>query len=251
LTNPITVTVTDSTPYWLATFDDTRDYIVKLPATTALHHGIGITGGHHVVIIGGEIAIPSTTTIGDPARRVGIKLRNQTGTVHLEGLKITNASDAINMQQQKGATVQLQNLYLDAPQPYENSDGSGFHSDLVQTWAGPSTLRIDRLTGRSSFQGLFFDPNDPNFMPHPNPATFDLRNINIDSNGTGSGYNYETVARNTTWTFTGTNVYGTNPTGHVVCRCRFPKVATTRPAADFVPATSVGIGYRSPGYGED
>jgi hypothetical protein len=248
LSNPITVNVSDSTPYWLATFDDTRDYIVKLPATTALHHGIGITGGHHVVLIGGEIAIPSTTT--DPEYRVGIKLRNQTGTVHIEGLKITNASDGINMQQQKNATVQLENLYIETPTAYENSDGSGFHADIIQTWAGPTVLRIDHLTGKSAFQGLFFDPNDPNFAPHPAPAQFDLRNINIDSNGSGSGYNYETVTRNTPWTLTGTNIYGTNPTGHVVYTGYgpFPAVTTGHPTSDYVATTTAGTGYQSPGY---
>jgi hypothetical protein len=249
LINPVTVNVTNSTPYWLVTFNNNTDYIIQLPTGSALTHGIGITGGRNVVIIGGEINISNSYT--NPEDRVGIKLRNQAGTVHIEGLKILNASDGINMEQKLGATVQLENLYVETPLPYEDVGGGGFHADIVQTWAGPSNLRIDYLTGKSSFQGLFFDPNDPYFEPHANPNIWEINHVNIDSNGAGSGYDYESLSRSISWTFIGSNLYGTNPTGHIVYTGfgPFPSVTTgSPPGGDFVPSSSVGLGYVSPGY---
>ena len=253
LTSPTTFVVTDATPFWLPTMDPSRDYRIVLPGmpgnsqTTPLNHGIGVNGGRNVVIIGGHISIPDSIT--DPEYRVGIKLRNQHGTVHVEGVELLNTSDAINMEQKYGAIVQLENIWARCPTPYETT----FHSDIVQTWAGPAELRIDHLTGYSSFQGLMLDPNDPNFQTpaHPVPRLFDFRNINIVRVGTAGGYDYEHVSRGLNDPILGTALFGTSPTGKIVYTGYgpFPAVAPTLPpGGDFVTTGEVGLGYVSPGY---
>lgn len=250
LSNPTKVYVTNSSPYWLPTMDSTRDYEIVLPGrpgnpqTTPLNHGIGLVGGRNVVLIGGEIAVPDKSVEPNPEYRVGIKLRHQRGTVHIEGVKITNATDVINMDERYGAVVQLQNINGESSEV----DSDTFHSDNLQTWAGPAELRVDGWTGISTFQGFFFNPDDPNFQnpSHPSPRLFDLRRVNIRHLG-GAGYVYERIG---SWPLVGSNLWGAHPDGKIVYTGYgpFPAVSTGEPVSDFVPEALVGIGYVSPGY---
>jgi hypothetical protein len=243
------VVVTDATPYWLQTFDPARDYELVLPGRpanpqrTPLNHGIGITGGRNVIIMGGAIDVASLPT--DPEYRVGIKLRDQRGTVHIEGLRIDNASDGINMDERYGAIVQLENLWIRAPRPYAKS----FHSDCVQTWAGPAVLRIDHLTCHGTFQGVFLDPDDPKFQGvHPTPAQFDLRNVNVVLTGDAAGYAFQAIARAKRYPIAGTAIYGISPTRKIE-NGGFRRVTTgLPPTGDFVHASAIGPDYVSPGY---
>ena len=152
LTNPETITVAKGKTS--LKLDDGKDYRVVLPKTrTDLGGGITITGGHNVVIIGGEVYIANSVTDAKKAR--GFYLKDQTGTIHIEGVHITgHTSDGFNFDQRKGSTIQLQNILVD--RVYGSKDGH--HADLVQTWAGPARLRMDGFRGTTEYQGFFLLP---------------------------------------------------------------------------------------------
>ena len=154
--------------------DMARDYLVRLPATPLdTSDGVSIYGGHDVVLVGGEIR----------TRGRGLYLRDQTGTVHVEGVRLSGAgaTEGINLDQRRGATVQLQNIAVETV----TGSYSGTHADVLQTWAGPELLRVDRLEGSSTYQGLFLDPHK---FHDDSPALFDLRNTVLRDAGGRSAY---------------------------------------------------------------
>ncbi|MGY5882427.1 hypothetical protein [Modestobacter lacusdianchii] len=142
---PLTVNVTaEDTSLRL---QDDRDYRIVLPEDgLKADGGLVIKGGHDVVLIGGRIE----------AEERALYLIDQTGTVHIEGLSIGGDGllEGINLDQRKGATVQLENIHVDMVTGEEDAN----HADLIQTWAGPSTLRIDGFTGNTGYQGFFLLP---------------------------------------------------------------------------------------------
>ncbi len=163
--------------------DPERDYELVLPEEPLeVPGGVAVVGGRNVVMIGGEISIPdSGAEDGGDVRAVYLK--DQTGTVHVEGLAITGAGlgEGFNLDQREGAVVQLQNIHVETVQGTQE----GHHADLIQTWAGPRQLLVDGLTGSTSYQGFFLLPQQ--FGEQPEPELFDLRNIDI-TGVEGSGY---------------------------------------------------------------
>jgi hypothetical protein len=162
-----------------------KDYIVKLPATPlSVESGVVITGGRNVVMIGGEINIPTTAST-DGLKRRALYLRDQTGTLHVEGLRLTgDISDAINLQTPL-ATVQLQNIFVDGASARDKVGFTDTHPDLIQTWSGPAALRVDRFTGTTDYQGFFLDPNQNGMLTSPREIS--LSNVDLHATGTG-GY---------------------------------------------------------------
>lgn len=160
--------------------EDGQDYVVRLPRDQPLvaSGGLSITGGEDVVLVGGEIRAPEEEEEGLDRR--GLYLKEQTGTVHVEGVRLTGPlSEGINLSQPEGATVQLQNVIIDEVR----GERDGHHADLLQTWAGPARLRVDGLTGRSDYQGMFLAPME---FGEEEPQEFDLRRLRIagvDSHG--------------------------------------------------------------------
>jgi hypothetical protein len=154
LTNPITINVPDSDGY--VKMDTTKDYVVKIghlrdcAAAGSNSTGLWLEGGRNVVLIGGRISIPCESTAYG---RTGIKIRNATGTVHVEGVLIDNSggwlTDGVAIAA-PAATVQLQNLRIGPV--WENTS---VHPDIIQTQGGVKELRIDKLTGISTYQGIF------------------------------------------------------------------------------------------------
>jgi hypothetical protein len=152
LVNPITIQLGNG--YTHTSLSPQRDYIVKLPPTDKLG-GTWLDGGHNVVVIGGEITVPSGTRPGSAydAERNGIYIKDATGTVHIEGVRINGAPEVefdgvdINAPQ---ATVQLENMRIEGVR----GRFSAFHGDVVQPWGGVADLRIDRMTASSNYQGL-------------------------------------------------------------------------------------------------
>jgi hypothetical protein len=154
LSNPVTIAVRDT--QWYVAMDRSKDYIVKIG-----HHrpcapsgtnkaGLWLEGGRNVVLIGGRISIPCESTAYG---RTGIKIRNATGTVHIEGVVIDNSggwlTDGIGVAAEE-AVVQLQNLRIGPVW-----DNGNAHPDLVQVQTGVKELRIDKLTGTTTYQGIF------------------------------------------------------------------------------------------------
>jgi hypothetical protein len=168
-------------------------------------------------------------------------------------LKITGPTlaEGINLDQREGAVVQLQNIRVEKV----HGSYSGMHADVLQTWAGPAELRIDRLTGYTGYQGFFLLPKQ--FGEQPEPRKFDFRNINIVGE-TGSAYMMWRDSLD--WPVTNTNVWA-QPAKTDLSRSQFlwdkgtltgnswDTVKVGLPATgDMVPANKAGLGYVSPGY---
>jgi hypothetical protein len=137
---------------------DGRDYILVLPSTVK-NGALTIERGRNIVIIGGHIRLPTFTprvTPASDARAIYI-LDGVTGTVHIEGVLIDTLNDdswgdaiAIKAPQ---ATVQVQNVRVNNLKGMSGTNG--FHGDIIQPWGGVKELRVDKLTGSSTYQGLF------------------------------------------------------------------------------------------------
>ena len=235
-----------------------QDYIVEMPDEPLdVTGGLVINGGRNVVLIGGEIRISEP---GGRAQEVrGLYLHDQRGTVHVEGLHITGSDlgEGINLDQREGATVQLQNIRVDTV----HGERDGQHADVIQAWAGPSVLRLDRFTGYTTYQGFFLLPKQ--FLDE-DPEGFDLRRVNLVAESDDVGYllwrdgdewpidvqdvwvapaedddrAQDEDADSLTWSKNDdSDSWGDVQVG-------------VPPGGDFVPADSVGVDYVSPGYVE-
>jgi hypothetical protein len=251
LEDPTTVAVTPTNR--ILRLDPARDYVVEMPDTPLTGAGgLSISGGHDVVLIGGEIRIdrdPAETAVPTIQQRRGLVLANQTGTIHIEGLKLTgdDLNEAIDLSEPLGATVQLENVRVDgmtSRDPVGFTDG---HPDLIQSWAGPGKLRVDRFTGITNYQGFYLAPQE---IGTPQPLTeLDLRNVNIVG-----------TATSTYLLWAGSPLLPSISEVWVKPRAgRLPEQSLwPSPAAwpgvqigqppSFVNAWSVGTVYRSPGY---
>ncbi|WP_380165757.1 hypothetical protein [Jannaschia sp. R86511] len=232
--------------------DPERDYELVLPdEPLEVAGGVTVVGGRNVVMIGGEISIPdSGARDGNDVRAVYLK--NQTGTVHIEGLAITGEGlgEGFNLDQREGAVVQLQNIHVETVQ----GTREGHHADLIQTWAGPRQLLVDGLTGSTSYQGFFLLPQQ--FGEQPEPELFDLRDIDI-TGVEGSGY---LLWRDeSSWPISVEDVhvspqYDTDDRGAFLWprddgTGSWDDVRSGAPdGGSFVPEGLAGTSYRSPGY---
>lgn len=233
--------------------DPTLDYVVQMPTTPLTGAGgLSISGGHDVVLVGGEIRIdrdPDETAIPSIQARRGLILANQTGTVHVEGLKLggDDLNEAIDLSEPLGATVQLENVRVDgmySRDPVAFSDG---HPDLIQSWAGPGKLRVDRFTGITNYQGFYLAPQE---IGTPQPLTeIDLRNVNLVGTDTSTYMLWQASPLSPAIT----DVWVKPRAGRLPAQSLWPTpdawpgVQIGQPAS-FVPAWSVGPAYKSPGY---
>jgi hypothetical protein len=232
---------------WSPTWPLDRDVLIRLPTDRPLTNGLGLVGGRNRLLVGGHIDCPRDapgTAIDDPEWRCGIKARNSVGVTHVEGVLITNATDTFNIDiRQQSAVVQIQVCRFECAQ----EEAVVFHADVVQTWAGPGRLLIDRLTGIATFQGLMLSPN----QSYGGFCQIDLSRINIDHIGPGGSYCYMRThngdLEKKLSSIVGSEIYGTNPaTGRVVFTeyASFPSVTTGKPPnGDFVTREMVGLGY--------
>jgi hypothetical protein len=150
-------TITLGTGYTHTTLATNRDYIVKLPPTKKVG-GTWIDGGHNVVIVGGYITVPQGDSSASTNETTALSIKGATGTVHVEGVLIDGSGggefDGVTINAPQ-ATVQLENLRIVGVQGSYDK----VHADVVQPWGGVKDLRIDRLTGRSNYQGLTLKPD--------------------------------------------------------------------------------------------
>ncbi|ABS05138.1 hypothetical protein [Kineococcus radiotolerans] len=158
--------------------DARTDYRLRLPSDVPLRveGGLVVIGGRNVVIVGGEIQIPEglSQEADEWTGRRGLYLKDQSGVVHVEGLRFSgDLAEGIDLAQSRDATVQLQNISVDSVRgSYE-----GNHADLLQVWAGPRVLRVDGFSGTTDYQGFFLLPNQ--HYDGPRPDLFDLRRVRI------------------------------------------------------------------------
>ncbi len=275
LSNPQTITL--GTGRTVTTLDDKKDYIVKLPKSKKTG-STSIIGGRNVVIMGGHITIPPThpTNNTDMDRRA-IYIKDNKGTVHIEGVLIDGSGGgemdgvAINAPQ---SIVQIQNLRVTG---VKGTDGT-MHADVVQTWGGVKELRIDRLTGESYYQGLFI-AIDQNTIGKALISNTNLRALGDQPWGGGGGGYMITLTKRTcnAYRVEFYKVYveprkqrpfnksvwpDVNTPETLACAVRtwdgyayWPNLPASGrvyeglpPGGDFVKAGSVGVNYTSPGY---
>jgi hypothetical protein len=248
LHNAITVRVAADRPTLELAHD--RDYRIVLPDhPLSLRNGLAINGGHNVVLIGGQIVVPPSNAAKPGTTGRGLYLLNQTGTIHIEGVRFSGEglTEGIDLGESLGATVQLENIRLDEifyPRTLRT------HPDVIQTWAGPTRLRVDRLTATTQYQGFFLQPQQ---LASVRIRSFELRNIDL----TGSPRSAYLLWQGGSAPRTARNVWIRNAGSRPTAQLMWPKpvawrgVQVGRPhSGSFVPQRASGTGYRSPGYSQ-
>jgi hypothetical protein len=171
LSAPTTITVAQGDRRY--NLDTGKDYIIKLGSATHAG-GLTLSGGRNIVIVGGRIAPPASSSA-----LVGLLITGAVGTVHAEGIWFDGASghefDAVQIDAPK-ATVQLENLRATGLRGSYDTN----HTDIVQPWGGVAKLRVDRLTGTSNYQGIF---TQPDLGPI---GSVDLRHVDLTYNDVGA-----------------------------------------------------------------
>ena len=249
LDDPTVVTVSASNRE--LKLDPRRDYLIQMPSRPlTVGGGLVVMGGRNVVLIGGDIRIPWQGRRPAPNSRRGLYLKEQTGTVHVEGLRLGGAdiSEGINLDQRLGAVVQLQNIRVDGVHARDQKGFTDNHPDVLQTWGGPAELRVDGLTGTSDYQGLFLHPQQ---FGGPRPRRFDLRNVDIS----GTGTSHYLLWQATPFRMATRDVWVSGERGRSwgqtvwPAPAAWPRARSGRPPlGSFVPRGVAGAGYRSPGY---
>jgi hypothetical protein len=253
--------------------DPDKDYIIELPNEKKVG-GLIIEGGRNVQVIGGYItANPEHSIDNTDWTNRAVYVKNNRGTVHIEGLLIDGSSsgqhDGIAISS-PNSIVQVENVRIVGLQGRYDQ----VHADIIETDGGFKELRLDRLTGTSNYQGLFFSGRGPTIV----------QNIDVGYQASPYVADYKTgqflwiTAGSTTCaseehTFSdlyvqpkpgltlGDSVWPTvdNPPG---CTANVANNEATWPdlpvtgsvklgpplGGNFVPADTVGLGYISPGY---
>lgn len=270
LTTPTTINIPTGSATYTASLTTGKDYILKMPAS--VRGSITISGGRNVVLVGGSINNPNHMTRA-------VYIVKNTGTVHLEGLKITASPgveyDAVAINS-PGSTVQLQNILAPGVRGSTSKTGSGWHGDIVQPWGGVKALRIDRLTASSNYQGLFLRP-DQGAIGSIALSNIDLKYDNVAPNSGGYlvWFTTDTAAKpcdtapatisevyvvpktngslgKTVWPDTGDKNCPVTISGSTASWSKIPVTGSIKqgvPAnGSFVTETKAGLNYVSPGY---
>jgi hypothetical protein len=231
--------------------DPARDYVVHMPVLPlSASGGLTITGGRNVVLIGGQISIPWQGASPQGHERRGLLLRNQRGTIHVEGLLIDgpDVSEGINLDQGLGATVQFANLRVENLHARDEVHFTDTHPDVIQTWNGPDRLLVDRLTGSSDYQGFFLRPQEKGGPP---PTLFSFSNVNLIGTETAGNLLWKAseFPIETSETWVSPNPRKTMNATLWPSPAAWPGVQKgVPPSGDFVAAGEAGTTYASPGF---
>ncbi|WP_027005102.1 hypothetical protein [Conexibacter woesei] len=231
--------------------DPRRDYRVVLPRTPVrVAGGLTIAGGRNVVVRGGQVVVPwQGARPASGSTRRGLFLTGQTGTVHVEGLRLSgDLGDGIDLDERLGATVQLENIRVDRVTARDTKKFSDTHPDVVQSWAGPKVLRIDRLSAATDYQGFFLLPDQ---FAKGTTARVDLRHVDL----VGSRTSAYLLWRDRAAAVTLRDVRLTSPGARPVYQTMWPtpawwpgaRVIRHAPRTLFA-SPRAGISYTSPGY---
>ncbi|XAI96364.1 hypothetical protein [Microcystis phage Mae-JY30] len=259
-TSPTTVNVGKS--FWTnveTPFADNEDYVLTLPADGPRTSDIQVFGGRHGRIIGGHMG---------PGRLLAYDL---TGSLFVEGLRweMTTMSDCIGIRAKTGYTPNwyFQNLNFSGV----HGEAAGVHADMIQAHGLiGGTIHVHGVTGDSNYQG-FFIPEDftslhveglkvscSNFRGNAQPGGIPqpiFLYMQVEETGTRA----YPVELSSVWcdptgdiSFSATCKPEGNVSGELM---HWPSAAAVigvvfngSPPVDFCPATSVGVGYVSPGY---
>jgi hypothetical protein len=255
-----------------------QDYIVKMPSTPLSQNpssdlpALWIRGGRNVVIVGGEIVINQLAAAGDSNyHQRGLMIGGQSGTIHIEGMWIhgSGMGQAITIENSRGNSniVQVQNSRLETMHPiWHVSDGfpNEIHTDTIQSWNGPTVLKLYQDTFISTGNVLQMQPWQ--YSQHP-LGQWDYRRVNF-VNTTPDGYalwkqggpwaeyhedlwvqtdpRHPWASQHSAWAGSATCWPCWNPGGSWPITGQ-PFTIGLRPT-DFVPVGAAGTGYVSPGY---
>jgi hypothetical protein len=173
-------------------------------------------------------------------------LRGQTGTVHVEGVLIhgPGLGDGIDLDQRKGAIVQIQHVRVEYAHAQDQRRFTDTHPDVIQTWAGPRELRVDGLTGCTGYQGFFLHPTQLARRARLEAAAFSRINI------TGTNQSRYLLWQHTPFPITVEDVWVRPRPRASARRVLWPSPAPWRgvrlgpaPQGDFVPRDAVGTAY--------
>jgi hypothetical protein len=220
---------------------------------------IRINGCRNIVMIGGQVEIPGPPN-GKP-EEAGIFITDYTETAHIEGVEMGGRGLTNGLwlsTRYPGTIAQVENVLVrELHAKVESTDPENWpeeHPDVLQTWQGPSVLRIDRLQGTSVYQGLL--PDSAAWSNPRNTSLYmDIRNTNIRLTPTGvSCYALFQTPLYTAPMTSLKNVFcdpGSRPWHAALIPSNGWWDDVQRTPAElpaFVDAQKVGIGYQSPGY---
>lgn len=177
------------------------DYKIVLPSVPLTGGTLKISGGHNVIVIGGEIDLVnpcSDSGTACPGQANGAIYVNRTtpGEVYLEGIRIHNTqiaadtgatcpgggtscstADGIDVNTEGTSTpptIVMQNMLVDG---ISGCSGGADHADVLQPYqAGGSVIEVDHFTGTTNCQGFQIDPD----LSSGNPPNYTIKNANID-----------------------------------------------------------------------
>jgi hypothetical protein len=242
LVNPVTMAFPEGAAS--VVLDTTKDYVLTLPSGRALKntHGLTITGGRNVVVIGGTVDVGDGVT--GIRRAAYLSKATPAGTTYIEGVRFISSTqgsltEGIDLAS-PGARVVLQNVAIGSPLAGSYATN---HADAIQAWGGPAVLEVDGFTATTGYQGFFLLPNQ-----HSTAAVQDWSLNRIQLTGTPSGY---MLWRDSgTYAIDCTDVYVTG--SHIANGGLWPNAAAwkgvTVGVAPTTFAATAGDGYVSPGY---
>ncbi|MEM6781059.1 MAG: hypothetical protein AAF569_04285 [Pseudomonadota bacterium] len=283
LDNPQTITIqSDPTTAQNINLDDDKDYIIDLPDNQIVEtKGLHFRGGRNVQVIGGHIKamVPAEHRI-----RAALRFSGTVKSVYVEGLLIDTNSQlgldgllAGGVMHKPGicADVYIQNTHIkNMVSTYQDR----FHADGFQYYGCTENTRMDRVSIRSQYQGVFLSPQH-------DISSIDMRRVDLDYSDPNNGTGYALFIRNrsngrrpavnleniyvgprvTTYTSPREEDwerYAIHPPSHrpnggvrvgnVVTFPDYPEITgevRLGPLAEpFAPETVVGLNYVSPGY---
>jgi hypothetical protein len=169
-----------------------NDYRIKLPSVP-LVGGLSFSGGHNIIIVGGQINMTPGCGAGSSSSCQGLHFdKNTAGEVFIEGVYIhgTDTSratgDGMDMYGQpspNNTNYTIQNVREDNLIGCEISDT---HTDVIQPAGVPDAkFHIDHLTGTSNCQGLQIDADLAWSLYGKNASEYILKNVNLKSLSSG------------------------------------------------------------------
>jgi hypothetical protein len=250
----------------------TRDCLIRMPAQP-VQGLVKVSGCHDVKLVGGEWrsdADPCSAEAAGSGESAALYLTDFSGVAHVEGVKVSGRgfSDGLWITSTAPSSVsQVQGSWFGGFAACTEQGGYATpwpleHPDCFQTWAGPRTIRFDKNTCRTIYEGFNLDSaNWANAMGVRYPAAvIDVRRTNVRlGERTPNGRQCFSV-----W-----NPYSPTPTHLDRARCDpgardFPGAFAPRlddnPSwwggvlratplqADEIAPDEAGIGYGSPGY---
>lgn len=162
-----------------------QDYIIKLPAEKRIG-GVHLYGGRHIVIIGGYISPnPNKTRVNSDLLPLAIYCKNQTGTIHIEGVLFDDSTggqgDSVNVEA-PNATLQMQNI-----RGILTGYDLEVHSDFYGGYFDTGEIRMDRCTCITNYHGVYLNGRGPAHIKRTNCRYQTSSNLAVAATGDTPG----------------------------------------------------------------